>query len=195
MTTHDTQPATPLNEVIVQKASQLFRQQGYTATSIKQIAKAAGCTNAALYYYFEGGKKEILHEVIRHTSQERVDMLSTVATANSLEELLIQFSQTLAQPLSGMASRINWLMLEFASLPAEEQALLHSQLIDAHTMIQAQIGRFVADEERANRLAWLVFCSFFGYRQIFDNIGMGQIVEMSMEDYGQFLAQTIAASD
>jgi hypothetical protein len=44
-------------------------------------------------------------------------------------------------------------------------------------------------------LAWLVFCSFFGYRQIFDNIGMGQIVEMSMEDYGQFLAQTIAASD
>ncbi len=51
--------------------------------SIKQIAKASGCTNAALYYYFDGGKEHILHEVIRHTAQERINLLSAAANADS----------------------------------------------------------------------------------------------------------------
>ena len=49
---------TDLKDIILQKAGELFAQQGYTATSNKQIAKAAGCTAAALYYYFEGGKAQ-----------------------------------------------------------------------------------------------------------------------------------------
>ena len=53
-----------LQDLIIEKASELFREKGYTATSIKQIAKASGCTTDALYYYFEGGKKHILREVI-----------------------------------------------------------------------------------------------------------------------------------
>ena len=192
MTTSNTPPAAPLNEVIIEKATQLFRQQGYAATSIKQIANAAGCTNAALYYYFEGGKKQVLHEVIHHTAKDRMYMLTAASSANSLEDLLIQFSQTLAQPLAGMASRVNWLMVEFASLPEEERTLLRNQLIDAHTALQAQIGRCVADEDRANRLAWLVFCSFFGYRQIFDSMGVGEAVAFDLEAYGRFMAQTIS---
>jgi len=45
-----------LKETILNVAGELFAKNGYAATSIKQIAKAAGCTTAALYYYFEDGK-------------------------------------------------------------------------------------------------------------------------------------------
>ena len=53
-----------LAERILREAGDLFRQQGYAATSIKQIASAAGCTTAALYTYYEGGKAHVLREVI-----------------------------------------------------------------------------------------------------------------------------------
>ncbi len=184
-------PTLPLNEMIIEKASQLFSEQGYAATSIKQIAKASGCTNAALYYYFDGGKEHILHEVIRHTAQERINLLSAAANADSFSALILQLSQTLAHSLSGMANRINWLMVEFPALPAEEQAALRDQLIGFHATLQTQIGRFVADAATADQMAWLVFCAFFGHQQIFGTMGVGQVVEIDLERYGRFMAQAI----
>ena len=51
--------ASSLQDLILENADELFREQGYAATSIKQIAKASGCTTAALSYYFEDGKQHI----------------------------------------------------------------------------------------------------------------------------------------
>lgn len=191
MTTPSDANTAPLNEVILEKAGELFRQQGYAATSIKQIAKAAGCTNAALYYYFEGGKQHILHQVIRHSAQERIDLLAATEEVESLPDLIVQISKTMGQAVTGMASRINWLIIEFPTLPEEEQELLRNQLLDFHTRLNTQIGRFVADDETVNRLAWLIFCAFLGYRQIFGSLGMGQVSGVSFEMFGQFLADTI----
>jgi AcrR family transcriptional regulator len=181
----------PLNDLIIEKASHLFREQGYAATSIKQIANEAGCTNAALYYYYEGGKQEILREVIHHSAVEKMGFLSAVAGADSLESLLIQLSQTLSEVMPRMADRVNWLMLQFPTLPDEEKQFLRNQLFGFHEVLQAQIGRFVADDATADQLAWLIFCSFFGYQQVFTKMGVDQVVDMSLEDYGRFLAQVI----
>lgn len=181
----------PLNDLIIEKASHLFREQGYAATSIKQIANEAGCTNAALYYYYEGGKQEILREVIHHSTVEKMGFLSAVADADSLESLLIQLSQSLSEVMPRMADRVNWLMLQFPTLPAEEKQFLRNQLFSFHAVLQAQIGRFVAEDATADKLAWLIFCSFFGYQQVFTKMGVDQVVDMSLEDYGRFLAQVI----
>ncbi len=53
-----------LRETILDNAAELFSQQGYAGTSLKQIARASGCKAPSLYYFFEGGKSEILHEVV-----------------------------------------------------------------------------------------------------------------------------------
>jgi AcrR family transcriptional regulator len=183
----------PLNDLIIEKASHLFREQGYDATSIKQIANEAGCTNAALYYYYEGGKQEILREVIYHSTVENMEFLTAVSTADSLESLLVQLSQTLSEVMPRMADRVSWLMLQFPTLPDEEKQFLQNHLLGVHNMLQIQIGRFVADDATANQLAWLIFCSFFGYQQVFTKMGVGQLVDMSLEDYGRFLAKVITA--
>ena len=60
--------ARSLQDLTTGKAGELFREQGYEATTLKQIARAAGCTTAALHYCFEDGKDHILREVIREST-------------------------------------------------------------------------------------------------------------------------------
>ncbi|HVU73942.1 MAG TPA: helix-turn-helix domain-containing protein [Mycobacteriales bacterium] len=51
-------------ELILSTALDLFRQQGYSATSLRQISDAIGTTKAALYYHFPA-KEQILLEIAR----------------------------------------------------------------------------------------------------------------------------------
>jgi len=47
-----TAAALPTRDLILDAAEQLFAAQGFTATTIKQIGRAAGVNSALLYYYF-----------------------------------------------------------------------------------------------------------------------------------------------
>ena len=53
---------TPTRDQILDAAEGLFAQQGFTATSIKQIAAGAGVNSALLYYYFQD--KETLYKAV-----------------------------------------------------------------------------------------------------------------------------------
>jgi AcrR family transcriptional regulator len=179
-----------LQELIIEAASELFREQGYTATTIKQIAKAAGCTTAALYYYFEDGKRHILREVIRTSGQE-AEFPMGFPQAESLDELLVKLGSNLAQRSPEVADRINWIMLQFASLPEEEKRLVQNQVLGIQHVLKEGIGRYVANKETAERLAWLVFCSFLGYQQMFIKLEVKKMVDLSMEEYGGFLGEVV----
>ena len=179
-----------LQELIIEKASELFREQGYAATTIKQIARAAGCTTAALYYYFEDGKQHILREVI-HTTAREAEFSRTLPQAESLEEFLVKLGANLAQRSPEVVDRFNWIMLQFATLPEEEKQIVQNQVISIQHALREQINQYVPAQETADRLAWLVFCSFFGYQQMFTKLEVAGAVDLSMEEYGRFLAQVI----
>lgn len=49
--------------LILDAAAELFRDKGYAATTLRQIAKAAGLKAGSIYYHFSS-KDEILHEVL-----------------------------------------------------------------------------------------------------------------------------------
>lgn len=180
-----------LNRKILEKAGELFQKQGYTATTIKQIATASGCTNAALYYHFSGGKEHILREVIRGMVGENIDFVAAEIPATTLEELLHGLSKRIGVVLPRIASRINWLLLEFPSLPEAEQTFLRQRLQQIHDIFQNHIRRFVPDETTADRLAWVVYSAFIGYQQIFGNMDMQHTVDFPREDYGAFLASVL----
>ena len=177
-----------LQDLIVEKAGELFRKQGYAETSIKQIARASGCTTAALYYYFEEGKQHILREVI-HRSAGEVESDKQFPEAGSLEEFLIQLSGVLAERFPRVADRFNWLMLQFPTLPDEEKRILQDQLLGIQQGLRERIDQYVADGATADRLAWMVYCSFFGYHQIFTKMEVGRRVDLDPVEYGRFLAQ------
>src|SRR2546429_6208448 len=50
---------------ICRAAAQIFRDRGYDATSVSDIARALGITKAGLYYYFES-KEALLLEITNY---------------------------------------------------------------------------------------------------------------------------------
>ena len=182
--------ARSLQDMIVKNAGELFRKQGYAATSIKQIAKASGCTTAALYYYFEDGKKHILGEVI-HRSAKEAEFLVHLPQADSLEEFLADLGTNLTERFPRVADNINWIMLQFSTLKDEEKRTVQNQVLGIQHALKEGISKYVADEKTAEQLAWLVYCSFLGYQQVFTKLEMAGMVNLSIAAYGEFLAQVI----
>lgn len=65
---------------ILDAAAQLFRRQGYSETTLRQIAKAAGMQAGSIYYHF-GSKDEIVDEVLATGMKDIYKLVEkTVAT-------------------------------------------------------------------------------------------------------------------
>jgi AcrR family transcriptional regulator len=73
-------------EEILATAQRLFTERGVRATSIGQVAAAAGMTRANVYYYFSS-KDELLRETLSTTLQRYRQNWSTVPDGATLAEL------------------------------------------------------------------------------------------------------------
>lgn len=78
---------TATRERILLEASRLFRHHGYAATTLREVADAAGIMAGSIYYHFES-KEQILGEVldkgilaVATAVRERVEALPKDATA------------------------------------------------------------------------------------------------------------------
>jgi len=69
-----------LAERILSHAAQLFAERGWAATSLREIAEAAGCTKPALYYHW--GNKEALFTACIRAETDAI----TALIAEQLEE-------------------------------------------------------------------------------------------------------------
>jgi AcrR family transcriptional regulator len=66
-----------LRDLILAKATQLFYERGYGATSIRDIAVAAGISSSTMYHHFTN-KQEVLHAAVSRFMTDFVD--ATVPT-------------------------------------------------------------------------------------------------------------------
>lgn len=96
--------STKSKENLIDTALELFSLQGYTGTTIKDIAKKAGVTDGLIYHYFSS-KEELLQAVL--------------ASHNFLEEVrqILQFHDALPvdQKLYKLGSRLLELMVDKSS--------------------------------------------------------------------------------
>ena len=98
-------------ERIVAAAGALIASQGLRATSVDDIASAAGCGRATVYRYFPGGRAELL-EVTLGQGVDRIFALCTRVTdhANTLS--------------AAVSATINIAVVEIASYAVVQQLLL-----------------------------------------------------------------------
>lgn len=85
---------------ILEAAKNLFLSQGYTATSMRQIAQAVGVTPAAIYNHF-GGKEEIFTTLLQEAAPfEQVFEIFEKTEAGTPEALLQQMFRGIVDLLS-----------------------------------------------------------------------------------------------
>ncbi len=63
---------------LLEASAQLFRQQGYAGTGLKQITAAGQAPWGSLYHFFPGGKEELGAEAIVHSGQRYLKLFDLV---------------------------------------------------------------------------------------------------------------------
>src|SRR5215813_13383267 len=182
---------TDLREDIIRVAGELFMKQSYAATSIKQIAKAAHCTTAALYYYFEEGKEGILRQAIDVAMPKLVGYLEPLRDVSSLHDLVVRLGLTLWESGEAILQRTRWLMVEFPNLGEAERARLHATLLQFQKRLADLIQPFVASRQDADAIAWVLYSAIFGYGQLFVTLDLQSATEAPNEQFVYTLAEMI----
>jgi len=82
---------------IIETAAKLFRENGYSNTSVEVIIKEMGVAKGTFYYYFKS-KEEVLEGIVDHTLDQIVAMAEQIANDESMNaltkmELLLSNSQ------------------------------------------------------------------------------------------------------
>ena len=85
----DVEKTESIRERILNEACRLFAEKGFSATSIRDISKAAGATNPMIYYYF-GSKEALFLAVIEEANQAVEEGLGLLSAIDQpFEKLLV----------------------------------------------------------------------------------------------------------
>lgn len=181
-------------EIILDAAARLFLESGYSATSIRHIAEGAGCTEAAIYYHFKDGKRELLRTVAKKRMSSLMVALDSSRGASSLSDFITRFGNELAEGRAERAKILRWVTAELP-LFNEEEIALHQQLyLFFHQQVATEVERFVADKNEVERLSWLLICVLLGYADVFINLGLEARLNYVPQDLIRVLTKALSAN-
>jgi AcrR family transcriptional regulator len=178
-------------DLIIEAATNLFTEQGYTATSVRQISEVVGCTEAALYYHFKEGKRALLQAVLECEMPKLLVVLDESKNATSLTEVLQAATHQMEEIGRERMERMRWILGEFHRLSDEERALFHENHLRLHREMTDLFKPFVESDEQANRLAWIFLCAGFGYAQLFWNLDLQSVVDLPLNKFMESLIPLI----
>ena len=117
-------------EAILARAAELFARQGYTATTMNQVAAACGVTKPTLYHYFADKQSLLLHIAAGHVAR--------------LEELAAEAQSPGLSPEARLRGLIARFMQAYASAQHQHRVLTE----DVRFLPDAERGQVLAAERR-----------------------------------------------
>lgn len=179
---------------IVRAALDLFVEHGYTSTSVRQIAEAVGVTEAALYYHFKEGKRELLGAVVEAHLPDMLLIIEDAGKAESLYDLVQRYGRGLARLSddSDHLQKLRWAIAEFPKFSEDERALVQSKQLMFQEKLKVQVRRFVEDERTADQITWTLMCAAFGYGQLFVNLELSNVAEFSTKLLIDMMAELLS---
>ncbi|MBN2303722.1 MAG: TetR/AcrR family transcriptional regulator [Anaerolineae bacterium] len=179
---------------ILEAATRLFMQQGYAATSVREIAEAVGCTEAALYYHFKDGKRALLQAVVEENIPDLIRTVERCQEVESLRAFIVCFARGLAHKARrDMVTKLRWLSSEFHNLSVEEHVLIYAKHTRFREALARSVRRFVSTDVDAEHIAWLLVFVMFGYGQLMITMGMASAVDFDEDGFIERLADTLVA--
>lgn len=119
-------------ENIIQSAVPLFAQSGYAGTSMRNIAKSAGITVAAIYHHFQD-KQALYLDAMSHVFSDKIKKLTkTLKTEIPLKERFSQFIAGFAHLLHNDEYFRILLQRELLDGDESRQTLLMKQVFGDH---------------------------------------------------------------
>ncbi len=179
-------------ELIIKTAAGLFIEQGYAATSVRQISDAVGCTEAALYYHFKEGKRALLQAVVESKTPDFMSILEACGHAETLAQFISTYVQSMCMYCQERERNIQWVVAEFPNLSDDEKSLFHEKHLNFHAELVNRLISYVSDEGEADGLAWMLVCASFGYRQIFVTLGLDDLADFSVDAFAEKMAHYLA---
>jgi len=179
---------------IVDAAAQLFVQHGYDATSVRQIADVVGVTEAALYYHFKDGKRELLEAVITCQIPDLLHVVEECESAETLQDFIVQSGRRMTELNLKLLEKLRWMVMEFPRMTGEERAMFHRKHLAFQNRIAVAVDRFIGDPAAAKTMAATIACLVFGYGFLFLNLDLQSVSDVKSEDIAQLLAQGMAAT-
>ncbi len=151
---------------ILETAARMFQARGFGATSIRDIAQAAGVQKAAIYHYVRN-KEELLRRIFSETAAELNRFLEELLGAPmSNPERLRQAIHTYLTFVVGRGAAITVAFRDARGMSAEHREWLgkisqiHMQLWDRIIQAGMATGEFRAVEARMASFAILGACSW-----------------------------------
>jgi AcrR family transcriptional regulator len=115
-------------EEVYAAALRLFREKGYHATSMQDIAQAVGLYKGSLYHYI-GGKEDLLAQVFERGMGSLLEEVERIASDTSLRPSA-QLRLIVAAHVSAVAENLDALTVylhEFRALAADSMATVQAQ--------------------------------------------------------------------
>lgn len=145
---------------IIRAAARLFREKGFSGTTVREIAEAVGMQSSSLFYFF-ASKQDILLAVMR---QGMADVHTAVREARKGVPLEAGFRAMLHRHLEGILDRdsdhMTVMLYETRSLPAAAGLEMRQLRRGYEMMWETQIEALIAEgrwrhssEPRLSRLA------------------------------------------
>jgi AcrR family transcriptional regulator len=123
-----TSPLLTRRAEICRTAAQIFRERGYDATSVSDIARALGITKAGLYHYFES-KEALLFEITAYgLDRVRDDVIAPVRGIRNPEERLRELVVRHACIATHGRGAVAQLVDEVRALPAANRKVLEERM-------------------------------------------------------------------
>jgi AcrR family transcriptional regulator len=129
-------------QIILEAAERLFMERGFRAVSIREIAKACGVTNAALYYYFPD-KETLFAEVMQnHAARigERMEQarLSVTAPQDQVQAIIREYARSMLGSNSPFfLAQKNIASIKRARQPEQVAAVMQSMFAPLFTALTA----------------------------------------------------------
>ncbi|HXW37618.1 MAG TPA: TetR/AcrR family transcriptional regulator [Nitrososphaerales archaeon] len=178
------------SERILQAASKLFAERGYSNVSIRDVCREGGTTAPVIYYYF-GNKRGLFEAVTGKSLTMRgfIEKLERAAEQKSPERGLESFVRTYLTMFPERAFDPGLYMRDSASLDSRSAKMISEDLDKIRSLAKAMINRGIEEGAFRKTNPELAADCLLGMlnRAIFQEIHFSKSVDR--ETYGNFAVE------
>jgi AcrR family transcriptional regulator len=142
-------PTTAREEEILAAATRMFREKGYHATSVRDIAESVGLLKGSLYHYIRS-KEELLARLFEGALQETIGELEAIAARDaSATERLREMVRAYALSVTANLDSVGIYLREWRALPPPELARVRQRRRAMRALVESVIAEGARKREFA----------------------------------------------